>query len=251
MSETNGNPIGNGEGGPPAGGPPLVDWIAQTIHAGILTGEYPLGSRLPQETLAKRFGVSRTPIREALRMLEAANLVQISPNTGAVVQGPTARSIREAYLVRAELEGLAAELAVPKMTPTALHELRAAEQEFRSAVRELARLDADVETATTFADGAWVHANDSFHEVILKASDNERLHRTIAELHVAFPRNLTWQALSARPSLLSDNVEEHQRILAAIERQEPGAARMHMTYHVLRAGELVAGWFEQLQPADR
>jgi DNA-binding GntR family transcriptional regulator len=229
--------------------PPLVDWIAQAIHAGILTGEYPLGSRLPQETLAKRFGVSRTPIREALRMLEAANLVQMQPNSGAVVQGPTARSIREAYLVRAELEGLAAELAVPRISDAELGELRAAEQEFRSTVRELARLG--VGDNETLADGAWVHANDSFHEVILRASDNERLHRTIADLHVAFPRNLTWSALSARPSLLSDNVEEHQRILSAIERREPGAARMHMTYHVLRAGELVAQWFEQQRPPER
>jgi DNA-binding GntR family transcriptional regulator len=226
---------------------PLVDRIAQTIHAGILSGEYPLGGRLPQEALAKRFGVSRTPIREALRTLEASNLVELGPNTGAVVRGPTPRSIREAYVVRAELEGLAAELAVPRITDHELRELRAAEQEFRTAVRELARLGVDGDSAPSIADGAWVHANDSFHEVILAASGNERLHRTISELHVAFPRSLTWSALSARPSLLSENVEEHQRILAAIERQEPGAARMHMTYHVLRAGELVAQWFEQRQ----
>jgi DNA-binding GntR family transcriptional regulator len=232
---------------PLKGEQPLVDGIAQAIHASILSGEYPLGGRLPQETLAKRFGVSRTPIREALRMLEAAGIVRLGPNIGAVVRGPTPRSIREAYLVRAELEGLAAELAVPRITAEQLHQLRAAEQEFRSAVRELARIGTDPGDARSIADGAWVHANDSFHEVILDASGNERLHRTITELHVAFPRNLTWSALSARPSLLSENVEEHQRILAAIERQEPGAARMHMTYHVLRAGELVAQWFEQLQ----
>ena len=84
----------------------LVDRLASTIQARVLSGEIPTGSRLRQETLASEFGVSRTPVREALRKLQAGGLVQLEPNRGAVVRGPSAREVREAYEVRAELEGL-------------------------------------------------------------------------------------------------------------------------------------------------
>ena len=78
----------------------------------MLSGALPLGSRLRQEALATEFGVSRTPVREALRKLQATGFVQLDARTAArVVRGPTAREVREAYEVRAELEGLAAELA--------------------------------------------------------------------------------------------------------------------------------------------
>jgi len=90
------------------GDPALVDRLAATIRSRVLAGEIPTGSWLRQESLAAQFGVSRTPVREALRKLQATGLVQLEPNRGAVVRGLTEREIREAYEVRAELEGLAA-----------------------------------------------------------------------------------------------------------------------------------------------
>jgi DNA-binding GntR family transcriptional regulator len=222
----------------------LVDRIAGEIHTGILSGEYAFGKPLRQSALAERFGVSRTPIREALRKLEAAELIEVHPNVGAVVRGATPQDIRDAYQVRAELEGLAAELATSRITDEQLQELRAAEAEFSRAVRELATMVDGPPDGQDLATGAWVHANDLFHEVILRAAGNDRLRRTIAELHVLFPRSLTWATLSQRPDLLAENVEEHHRVLSAIDRREPSAARMHMTYHVLRAGEAVARWVE-------
>jgi DNA-binding GntR family transcriptional regulator len=69
----------------------LVDHIAAALQARVLRGEIPSGTRLRQETLAAEFEVSRTPVREALRKLEADGIVQLEPNRGAVVRGPTAR----------------------------------------------------------------------------------------------------------------------------------------------------------------
>jgi DNA-binding GntR family transcriptional regulator len=224
------------------GRPALVDRLAQLIHAGILSGEYPIEGKLRQEALARQYGVSRTPIREALRKLESQGLVDILPRQGALVRGPTAKTIREAYLVRAELEGLAAELATSRIDDEGLMQLRAAEQEFRIAARDLAVLIDGDEMA---ADDSWVRANDLFHEAIFRAAGNERLHRTITELHMLFPRSLTWSALANRPHLVQENAEEHRRVLEAIERREPGAARLQMSYHVRRAGELVAQRFER------
>jgi DNA-binding GntR family transcriptional regulator len=219
----------------------LVNSLADRIQLGIVTSEFPVGARLRQEHLAERFGVSRTPVREALRMLHARGSVILIPNRGAVVRAPTTKEIRDAYAIRAELEGLAAELTAMHAREAQLEALAAAARLFRQSVAEYVRTASSNETP----DLSWMQANDLFHEAILEAAGNERLRRIISELHLSFPRNLTWSALSEEPSLIEDNVNEHQRILAAIQRREPEAARRWMTDHVKRAGELVASWFER------
>ena len=90
--------------GAPLAGQPLVDVIAHEIQTRIMTGVLPIGTRLRQEALAHEFGVSRTPIREALRQLQATTMIDLQPRRGALVRGPSPRDIREAYVVRAELE---------------------------------------------------------------------------------------------------------------------------------------------------
>jgi DNA-binding GntR family transcriptional regulator len=77
------------------------------------------------------------------------------------------------------------------------------------------------------------------------AAGNERLRLTIADLHRSFPRNLTWAALRENPRLLRKNVVEHRRVLEAIERSDPQAARRAMVRHVQRAGAIVTDWFER------
>ncbi|MDO8212528.1 GntR family transcriptional regulator [Conexibacter sp. CPCC 206217] len=236
----------SGPRGPARTSGSLVDRLAGEIQDAILSGEFPVGSRLPQEALAARFKVSRTPVREAIRKLEAADLLTIVPNVGAVVRGPTPRAIREAYLVRAELEGLAVELATPRISDDQLLLLRATEQQFLAAVREVASRPAGVGEAEALAtQTAWNEANDAFHEVIQQAAGNERLQKTVSDLHMLFPRSMTWAPLSSGLELLSENVDQHRRIREAIERREPSTARLLMTYHVHRAGELVAQWFER------
>jgi DNA-binding GntR family transcriptional regulator len=219
----------------------LVNSLADQIQLGIVTSEFPIGARLRQEQLAERFGVSRTPIREALRMLHARGAVILIPNRGAVVRAPTTNEIRDAYAIRAELEGLGAELAATRARPSELETLAKAERLFRQSVAKYVRTSSSTETR----DLRWIQANDLFHEAILDAAGNERLRQIINELHLSFPRNLTWSALSEEPTLIEDNVNQHRRILAAIELREPAAARRWMTDHVQRAGELVASWFER------
>src|SRR6184192_4893144 len=93
-----------------------ADDIALVIEEAIVAGELEPGSVLRQEQLSERFGVSRTPIREALRRLAALGLVSFEPNRGVRVRALSRAELREAFLVRAELEGLATELAAPRMT---------------------------------------------------------------------------------------------------------------------------------------
>jgi DNA-binding GntR family transcriptional regulator len=226
----------------------LVDRLAAAIQARVLSGEIPTGSRLRQESLATEFGVSRTPVREALRKLQAGGLVLVEPHRGAVVRGPTAREVREAYEVRAELEGLAAELAVNHIRDEELRRLHEAQELFRRSVAELVEWKRDRRgrrSPPARAHADWIEANDVFHLAIHVAAGNDRLRSTLADLHLSFPRDLTWIVLGESSRLLDENVAQHGAILDAIERHDAGAGRQLMKEHVLRAGELVVRRFEE------
>ena len=230
----------------------LVDRLAATIQARVLSGEIVRGTRLPQEALAAEFGVSRTPVREALRKLQAAGVVEVLPNRGAVVRGPSAREIRESYEVRTELEGLAAELATARIADADLLRLREAEELFRTSVGQLvARPGRGAADAPWDEHDDWVRANDRFHQAILDAAGNRRLAEVLGDLRRSFPRELTWSALSANSRRLEDNVLQHGAILEAIERRDGEAAREHMVAHIRTAGELVLHYFETVgEPPD-
>jgi DNA-binding GntR family transcriptional regulator len=140
-------------------------------------------------------------------------------------------------------EGLAAELAATRITDAQLRELRDAEHHFRRAIAGL--VDGRRDQDGSNANGEWTRANDLFHRVIQEAAGNERLADIVQDLHRAFPRGLTWSALSGSSALLRQNVDEHHAILAAIERRDPVEARRRMVSHVRHAGELVAHHFER------
>jgi DNA-binding GntR family transcriptional regulator len=221
----------------------LVDELAARIQARILNGEVAVGARLRQETLAAEFGVSRTPVREALRKLQASGILEVEPHRGAVVRAPNARDIRDAYEVRAELEGAAAEFAATRMRDDQLVALHDAQQLFQNFIAFVIASTRARDGGE--ADGDWVRANDDFHLVILQGAGNTRLLTVVQDLHRTFPRSLTWAALRANSALLEQNVEEHNEIVDALDCRDPGAARRRMVAHVLHAGELVARHFEQ------
>ncbi|MDX6513783.1 MAG: hypothetical protein QOE36_3287, partial [Gaiellaceae bacterium] len=218
----------------------LVDRLATAIQARVLSGDIPTGSRLRQETLATEFGVSRTPVREALRKLQSSGLVLVEPNRGAVVRGPSARDVREAYAVRAELEGFAAEQAVPRILDSQLDSLREAEKLFRHSVEEAVQDGRRGLERDWSIEGEWERANNLFHRVIQEAAGNRQLLAAIAHLHQSFPRDLTWAALSHSSHLLQENIEQHRRVLAAIESRDSAGARLQMSDHVRSEGEIVA-----------
>jgi DNA-binding GntR family transcriptional regulator len=224
----------------------LVDKLAAQLQARVLDGELLPGARLRQEALAEEFGVSRTPIREALRKLQASGLVELRPNRGALVRGLTPREIRDAYAVRAELEGLAAELATRRIQQAQIERLHRAQTQFRESLGRMRngtrngrrRLGERVlET--------WGSANDAFHQVIQEAAGNEVLAATLLHLHRSFPRGLSRLVLRESTSLLEANVAEHEAVLTAIERNDSAGARRLMQQHVISAGVLVTARFEE------
>jgi len=223
----------------------LVGGLADLIAAKIFAGEYPPGSRLRQEALAEEFSVSRTPVREALRQLEAKGVIQHVPQHGATVLAPNARDIREAYQVRAELEGLAISLAVEWISDEQLERMRNAQKRFAETVAKLtvAALKANAKAHLQGLPN-WVESNDEFHGVVTEASGNRRLRHMIRDLHLGFTRNVMMSALTMDGRPMRENVAQHEAILSAIERRDAIEARKAMTHHILRSGELVVRWLE-------
>src|SRR5206468_7193355 len=117
---------------------------------------------------------------------------------------------------------------------------------FRRAMKSLAmwRRSSDGGVTLENAHRDWIDGNDGFHLAVLDAAGNERLRTTLADLHVSFPRDLTWIVLAESSHLLEENVAQHAGILEAIERRDEPEARRLMTDHVRTAGDLVTRRFE-------
>jgi DNA-binding GntR family transcriptional regulator len=216
----------------------LVDQVAARIRERILSGDLPIGAQLRQAELALDFGVSRMPVREALRQLQTGGLIEVHPNRGAVVRVPAPWEVRETYEVRAELEALAARRAVRRVTAAHLDQLRALNAEMRR------RADGGGEAGEP--EPARRHrGNEAFHAVIAACAGNDRLRRAIDELHAAHPRNILARLLVEDPRYCADNFAEHDRIVEALAAGDAEAAGSLMREHVLQAGEQLARWFER------
>jgi len=239
--------------------PKLIEELANKIQAKIFSGEYSPGTRLKQELLAQEFDVSRTPIREALSRLEAKGIVSQAQHRSAVVRAPSSREISEMYQVRAELEGLAAQLCARWITDQQLAELRASHDEFVQAVKQLRERDAEQRVNASRADPKWfehaaerwIEMNAKFHKTIDEASNNRFLARTILDVTSGYARSvMLTSALGMNSFRIESNIVHHERILKALEDREPARARRAMVDHILEASEFVIASFANMTPEE-
>lgn len=220
----------------------LVDSLVTTLQERINSGEIPAGSWLRQEALAKDLGVSRMPVREALRQLQVRGTVELIANRGARVRLPSTRDIIEVYELHGILQGHAGAAAAELITSEQLDRLAAAEVMFRQAVEELRTSAGDTSTAQRH----WHEANTEFHAVIIEASGNKHLGEVYENLHHKVPRNLTWIALGNDVRRLEKDAAEHAGILDAISRGDAEAARARLTEHVKRASDLLVRTVDEI-----
>ncbi len=196
---------------------PLRDVVFNTLRQAILRGELEPGERLMEIQLAERLGVSRTPIREAIRKLELEGLVLMIPRKGAEVAKISAKSLRDVLEVRRSLEELASELACQRMTEEQVQELEEAKKAFDAAVEK-----GDImELAET---------DEKFHDVIFNGTGNARL--------VQILNNLREQMYRYRLEYIKEEDKrqiimlEHEKILRAIRAHHVTEAREAMREHI-------------------
>jgi DNA-binding GntR family transcriptional regulator len=216
-----------------------VEDIALLLEEAIVSGELAPGSVLRQEQLSERFQVSRTPVREALRRLAALGLVSFAPNRSVRVRTLSRDELREAFLVRAELESLATELAAERMTREQLAELERAEERFArltAAIRETNRGEAERARLTR----EWVAANQAFHDVVYEAAGAPLVERFAKSARRTFLGQAAWMPGGPEiGELYEKNIGQHRAIRKAIEARSPAGARALAREHVLSSGHLL------------
>ena len=211
---------------------PLRDVVFNTLREAILRGELKPGERLMEIQLANKLGVSRTPIREAIRKLELEGLVLMIPRKGAEVAQITEKSLRDVLEVRRALENLAVQLACLRMSPQTLADLKAAARAFEEI------LGGEDVTAAAEADVA-------FHDVIYMATDNQRL--------ISLLNNLREQMYRYRVEYLKKKechkqlLWEHQEIIRAIEAGEIDVATKITEQHIDNQVEAVSDALRHLE----
>jgi DNA-binding GntR family transcriptional regulator len=201
---------------------------------------------LRQETLSERFAVSRTPIREALRRLAATGLVSFEPNRGVRVRMISREELREAFLVRAELEALVTELAVPRFDEQRLAALRAAEDAFARLTGKLLQRGHDPEQRNAIT-GDWVRANYRFHDVIYEAAAVPFVEAVAKGARRTFLSR--WRAGGPElDDLYEQNTREHHAIVGAIAARSAEGARALAHEHVLHSGRLLEVILDHVAP---
>lgn len=208
--------------------------VATILREAILRGILQGGQPLRQEEIAAHLGVSRLPVREALRQLEQEGLVIYRLNRGAHVSALSASEVQEIYEIRSELESLALRLAIPQMTA----------ETFQQASALLEQTDRETNVSH------WGELNRAFHLTLYTPAQRPRLLSLITALHRNVDRYLRMEMVVLQYKERSQ--QEHRRILEACQQRNQSAAIELLTRHIEDAGMLLVAFLNQQsgQPAD-
>jgi DNA-binding GntR family transcriptional regulator len=200
-------------------GLPTSEVVYLALRERIVTGELEPDTRLREIAIAAEFGVSRTPVHEALRRLSADNLVIADPTRGVVVHAPDPAQVSDSFVIREVLDGLATRLAAHRITPLEVGRLKAI-------------VDSMEESTLQARYEQLVGLNVRFHDVVYRAAGNATLERVASDLRV-FVRRF------ARPFVDPERAEEvlaeHREILEALETRDPDRAEVAARHHLATA----------------
>jgi DNA-binding GntR family transcriptional regulator len=207
------------------------DQVIEMLREAVLSGELEPGEKLQQDKLAERFSVSSTPVREALRQLEAEGLVNHHPGRGVRVAEVDLRDVREIYLIRGALEALATRLAVPYLNNTYIQRLEALQAQMETVIanRQLKKLR---------------KLNYEFHMQIYRVADMPQLFQIIQNLWTKFP----WDTLHVLPDRAGHASQEHDRLIHAIVDGNAKLAGQLMQEHIDSGAAALAEYLQTNQP---
>ncbi len=194
--------------------------VFHKIREDILDGKYKENEELREIAIGEELGVSRTPVREALRQLELEGLVQIVPNKGAYVTGITSKDVKDIYMIRSSLEGMCARLATEHITPEQLAEMEenvyiASFHASKGHMEQMAELDS------------------RFHNILYEASGSKMLQNLLRDFHQYVIR-IRRKTLSTKERGAASN-EEHRQIMEAVKAGDSREAERLATCHMTTA----------------
>jgi DNA-binding GntR family transcriptional regulator len=217
----------------------LRERILETIRDAIIKGALKPGEKVAEPELAERFGISRTPIREAFRQLESEGYLTVIPRKGAVVAAFSQKDIEEFYAIKSILEGYAARRACENLTS-----------------KEIEKLEAVNAKLLNLAEGSdikhFFKVHNDFHELFIRAAQNDKLYEMISGLVGKFQR-LRLASLSL-PGRMKISVEEHEKIIDSFRKKNPVLAEKLVRKNAEYGGKvLVQGGNSDpnMKPAER
>lgn len=196
---------------------PLRELVFEAIREAIVEGVLEPGERLMEAQLAEELGVSRTPVREAIRKLELANFVVMFPRRGAHVADISLKDVSDVFEIRGALEALAAELAAERASDEEIEQLERLLVEIAKAIEAK-----DVDTL--------VELDTEFHDVLFRASRNDRLGQILSLLREQIHRFRT-RTLS-HPARMRLALDEHRSLVEAIADRDAALARQRAADHI-------------------
>lgn len=203
-------------------GTSLADGLKQTLEKEIASGALEPGKRLDEKEIGARFGVSRTPVREAFRLLAADGLVDLNGRQGVMVRALSMNTLLEMFQVMAELEGLCARLAARRISPDQLATLRQIQQQMADCGPSISP-EAFYEMNLSFHEGIYAFARNAF-----LAEETRALRNRVG----VYRRRVTFH-----PGRVNKTLEEHGAILEAIARNDADAAHDAMRKHLTLLGD--------------
>lgn len=189
----------------------LRERILETIRDAIMSGALKPGEKVAEPELAARFGISRTPIREAFRQLESEGYLTVIPRKGALVASFSAKDVEEFYAIKSILEGYAARKACSRLSSREINKLEGINEKLREIAEE-----GDVRH--------FFKVHNNFHDLFIRGADNQKLHDMIEALLKKFQR-LRLASLS-KPGRMLISVEEHEKIIEAFRSRDAVLAEM-------------------------
>lgn len=199
--------------------------VFRRLRNDILSGVYKEHDELRETTIGEELGVSRTPVREALRQLELEGLVTIVPNKGAYVTGISKKDVHDIYKIRSMLEGMCARWATRYITPEQIEEL---EEVILLSEFHLKRKNEEKAVQVSELDG-------KFHKVLYEASNSRILEHVLSDFHKYVQMARTHSVESRERA--EKSIEEHRAILEAIKGKDEDQAERLANAHVMKAME--------------
>lgn len=201
---------------------PLRDVVFEALLSAIMSGALPPGERLMEVALSEEMGISRTPVREAIRRLELEGFVIMIPRKGAYVSGLSIRDVENVFELRSSLEILATSLAAERVT----------DEEIAKLEELHAQLIKEVESKNS---GSWVELDCKFHEIIYIATRNDRLIQIMSNLFEQINR---YRVISlSQPDMREGTLHEHENLIKAIKTRDIEAAKEYAYEHIQNTEE--------------